>query len=176
MSGTSPRDDYGGGRFKSFLAGTGMILTGFATITSNVAALHDKVFSLTDSGHGLLATIVFSFFVAYVMHDMIRFRDGAKVFLAGIGAIAIAAYWWIGFMGRHGFPLEPILPPSLYPPNLVYLLMAVSLAAWAYWDIQDALKDEFTDKGFVFTAGSMLIVAIGLSLIMTLRLPASAAQ
>src|SRR5262245_47470160 len=91
----SEKEDYGGGRLKTFLSGGAAALAGFAMVISHVSALHDSIFKLSDSGHVLLATIVFSFFVVYATHDMIRFRDETKVFLAGLAVIAIAAYWWL---------------------------------------------------------------------------------
>jgi hypothetical protein len=138
----------------------------------NQGKLHDSIFSLSDTGHALLATIVFSFFAVYVMHDMVRFRDETKVLLAGLASIAISAYWWIGFMAKYGIPAQPIIPAQLNPPQWAYLVMAACLAAWTFWDILDAMKDEFDDKRFVFTAGTMLIVGITISLFMTLRIPA----
>lgn len=173
MSGTSGKEEYGGGRLKMFLSVSMVVIIAFANLANSISALSASILKFSDTGHALAATMVFSFFIVYVMMDMIRWRDDRKVFLAGLAVIAISAYWWIGFMAKYNVPHEPILPASLYPPNWAYLLMAAGLAGWAYWDIQESMSGEFEDNRTVFTGGAVLMGGIGLGLFMTLRIPVS---
>jgi hypothetical protein len=167
MSGTTGQEETGAGLVKVVTSVAGAV----TAILAAVSTISDRVISISGEGHALLSTIIFALFVVYVMIDMLKWRDDGRVWIAGIAAIAVASYWWIGFLAKHGVPAEPILPARLYPPAWAYLVMAACLGAWTFWDMADALKEDYEDKRSVAAGSGALMVGIVISLFMTLRGP-----
>ena len=168
MSGSSSQAQSGGGIPKMILAAVPVLIGVFVAISN----LSEGLRKLSDVDHGLASTIIFSFFVIYVMADMIRWSRQTSVWIYGIAVIAMAAYWWIGFMAMHGIPPEPIIPAKLNPPQWAYFTMAAGIAGWAFWDMKEALNDQdFSDNGTVATGAIVLLIGIALSLYLTIHGP-----
>ena len=167
MSGTANEGESGGGLIKVITASVSAITALLVAVSEVTGAMRD----LSNVDHGLISTFIFSFFAIYVVADIIRWRDDWTVWLYGIAVMAMAAYWWIGFMAMHGIPPEPIIPENLNPPRWAYFAITACIAGWAIWDMKDAMKDDFDDKKTVATGAIVLLIGLALCLYLTIRGP-----
>lgn len=157
----------GAGLYKTAVGACGFAIPVFASAGQVV----EYVERLPGTNRALFATVLLALFVVYALIDLVNWYEDWAVWVANPLAMAIAAYWWVGFMAMHGYPQEPLLPAHLYPPAWAYYVMAGCLVVWALWDILAAMKEGQPDKEWVGLGGGAIIVAIALSLLMTFKPP-----
>ena len=96
------------------------------------------------------------------------------MWVVGPLTIAVAAYWWVGFLARHDIPPNPLLPAAFYPPDWAYVAMFGWLVLYCVWDILDARANEYRDEGLLVAGAVLLIAGATLCLYLTLRGPRGA--
>ena len=161
----------GGGKKKSLPAIGAGLTAAFGAVHHGLAAVH-KVAEMSDAGHALLATLVLVFFMVHVVIDMFHWRgEVVMVWLVGPVTIAVAVYWWVGFLAKHGLPAKPLMPVSYYPPEWSYFAMCAWLALYCVWDILDARKHEYDDELHLHISSIVLLVGSILCLYLTIRGP-----
>jgi hypothetical protein len=163
----SDSDEKGLGKLKAFLS-----LAQFALILFGLVSRLGMIAKLSDEEHAILATLIFAFFIVYVVADMMYWRGEVKaVWVIGPVTILIAAFWWAGFMHMHHIPKDPLLPESVYPPKWAYILMFAWLALYCAWDIIDARINEYRDEWLLVAGAVILFVGATLCLYLTLTGP-----
>lgn len=143
----------------------------FLSVACSVIALIGALTKLPDEGHAIVSTITITFFALYVITDMLWWRKHPWVWLVGPVAIGVAAYWWVGFMAKHGVPDQPLLPVGWYPPAWAYFAMAGALALYAIWDIIDANMHRYRDEKSLKAGAVVLLVGVSICLFLTIRGP-----
>lgn len=149
------------GRLKSALA-----------VAGGVVSLVGGVVKLPDEGHAILATLIFAFALVYLATDLLWWHRHGWVWLFAPTTIAVAIYWWVTFLAKHGVPAEPLLPSGFYPPDWVYLPMALWIGGYCVWDIIDARTHQYHDRDYLVAGAGLMMIGTAICLFLTLRGPA----
>jgi hypothetical protein len=170
----SRSEESGLGKIKLFTAAAGALAALLEVATRFLHAL-GQVSQFTDTGHAILSTFILAFFIVYVVADMLYWRtEVTAVWLVGPLTIAVAAYWWVGFLALHNIPTQPFMPANFYPPRWAYVAMFAWLALYCAWEVIDARVHEYRDEKYLVAGALVLLAGATLCLFLTLKGPQGA--